>query len=127
MNGSLTHSMALLALFCLLPLTGCKDPQTERALADAKAELTQVRSQLQVAAQEVATLRDQLTKLTQDKDSALAKAADAQSMVETFKGQLQEQVQKIAGLQEQNSKLQRFIDELKKNLNEVKIPGIAVP
>jgi septal ring factor EnvC (AmiA/AmiB activator) len=136
MTGSLTNRVALFALFCLLALTGCKDAEKEKALADAKAAnkalsevktqlesvtaelatVTEARDQLQAAAKQVATLRDQLTQLTQDRDSALAKAADAQSMVEKLKSRLQEQ----------NSKLQNLIDELKK-LGEVEKPDILVP
>jgi formylglycine-generating enzyme required for sulfatase activity len=157
--------LALLALFCLLVLTGCKDAERAQAIADAeaarttlaavktqlegvKAELetarrerdalktkvsdlsallesvkgklavvTQAHDKLQAAAAEQATtLKDQLTQVTRDRDSALAKAADAQGMLEKLKSQLQEQTQKVAALQEQNNRLQQSIDELKKRV-----------
>jgi chromosome segregation ATPase len=182
MTGSLTNRAALLALFCLLALTGCKDAEKEKALADAKAAnttlaevktqlesvkgelttvtqardhlqtaakaadttlaeaktrleslkgelatVTQTRDQLQTAAKQVETLRDQVTQLAKDKDAALAKAADALNAADKLKSQLEEQVQKIAGLQEQNKKLQQLVDDLKKKLGEVKLPGIAIP
>jgi len=185
-----THRLALLALFCLLVLTGCKDAEKERAIADAnaarttlaevktqleevkaeldatrkerdslkanvsglsaqvenvKAELeatrkerdslktnvsdlsaqledvkaklaavTQARDKLQAAAEQVTTLKDQLTQLTRDRDSTVAKAAEAQGAVEKLKSQLQEQMQKVAALQGQNDSLQQLIDEVKK-------------
>ncbi len=182
MTGSLANRAALLSLFCLLALTGCKDAEKEKALADAKAAntnlaevktqlesvkselttvtqardqlqtaakaanttlaeaktqleslkgelatVTQVRDQLQTAAKQAETLRDQVTQLAKDKDAALAKAADALTAVDKLKSQIQEQVQTIAGLQEQNKKLQQLVDDLKKKLGEVKLPGISIP
>jgi chromosome segregation ATPase len=147
MTGSLANRAALLALFCLLALTGCKDAEKEKALADAKAAntnlaeartqlesvkgelatVTQARDQLQTAAKQVETLRDQVTQLAKDKDAALAKAADALNAVDKLKSQIEEQVQKITGLQEQNKKLQQLVDDLKKKLGEVKLPGIPIP
>jgi chromosome segregation ATPase len=182
MTCSLANRAALLALFCLLALTGCKDAEKEKALADAKAAstnlaevktqlesvkgelttvtqardqlqtaakaanttlaeartqlesvkgelatVTQARDQLQTAAKQVETLRDQVTQLAKDKDAALAKAADALNAVDKLKSQIEEQVQRITGLQEQNKKLQQLVDDLKKKLGDVKLPGISIP
>jgi len=78
------------------------------------AAVTQAHDKLQATAEQVTTLKDQLTQLTRDRDSALAKLADARGMMEKLKSPLQEQVQKAAVLQEQNKSLQQSIDELKK-------------
>ena len=169
------NRVALFALFCLLALPGCKDPEKDKALADAKAAktelakvrtelegvkatldttqkernslkinesslsaslenlktqlaaVTQVSDKLQAAAEEVTTLKGQLTQLTQEKYTALAQAADAQLMVEKLKSGLQEQMQKVTGLQEQNTKLQQAIDELKKLVGGAKIPEVSFP
>lgn len=134
-----THRLALLALFCLPVLTGCKDAEKARAVADANAArtalaevktqleevnaklaaVTQARDKLQAAADQVTTLKDQLTQLTRDRDATFAKAADVQGTAEKVKSQLQEQMQKVASLQEQNNKLQQLIDELKKLVRSV--------
>jgi len=131
MASRATHRLALLVLFCLLVLTGCKDAEKEKALADAEAArtalaqvnakfeevtaelesvktrlaaVTEARDKLQTAAEQVTTLKDQLAKLTQDRDSALAKAA---------------------ALQEQNKRLQQLIDELKTIVRSVPVANAA--
>ncbi len=124
MAGRAAHCLALLILFCLLVLAGCKDAEKEKAIADANAaratlaevntQLEKVKAELQAAAQQVTTLKDQLSQLTRDRDSTVAKATDAQAAVGKLKGRLQEQTQKAAALQEQDNKLQKLIDELKK-------------
>jgi len=142
MAGFPANRLALLVLFCLFALPGCKDAEKERALADAKAantalaELktqlgdvkvklaaaTEARDKLQAAADEAATLKNQVAQLTQERDAALAKAAEAQNMVEKLNRQLQDQIQKVTALQEQNAKLQQAIDQLNKIVSAIKPP-----
>ncbi len=172
MAGLPPSRVALFTLYCLVALSGCKDPEKEKALADAKAAKTalaevrtelgvvkatldatqkerdglrtnvsdlstsleslklqlstvaEVRDKLQVTAEQVTTLKEQLTQLTQGKDSALAKAVNAQNMVVKLQSELQGQIQKTTVLQEQNNKLQQAIEELKKLGSSIKIPGI---
>jgi len=157
-------------LCCLFVLSGCKDAEKEKALADAKAaetalarvqaeletvkarldavekerdslkansnelsasigslktqfaSVTDVRDKLQGAADQVKDLKDQMTQLVQDKESALAKAAGAELAVEKLTKDLQDQIQRVASLQEQNTKLQQAMEELKKLGNAIKIP-----
>ncbi len=129
MASHATHRLALLVLFCLLVLPGCKDAEKAKALADAEAarttlaevntELEAVKAKLAAVTEAHDKLKDQLSQLTRDRDSTVAKGADAQGMVEKLKSQLQEQTQKAAALQEQNNRLQKLIDELKKIVRSV--------
>jgi formylglycine-generating enzyme required for sulfatase activity len=152
MAGRVTHCLALLALSCSLVVAGCKDVEKEKALAEAKAAktaLAEVNIELEATqkerdilkadindlsvklgaatetAEQVKTLKDQVTQLTRDRDSALAKATEAQSTVEKLKTQLQEQTQKAAAIQEQNNRLQKLIDELKKIVRSVPAAAIS--
>ena len=97
------------------------------ALGSADKVKAQAQEQIQTAAKQVETLQGQVTQLVKDKDAALAKVAEALSAVDKFKAQVQEQIQKITSLQEQNAKLQQLVDDLKKKLSEVKLPGISIP
>jgi len=146
----------LLAVLCYsLTLTGCKDAEKEKAVAeatDAKAELAKVqddltaitnerdslkselaaaiqaRDKLQAAADQATTIQEQLSELTKERDTAIAKSTDAQSVIEKLKSALQEQIQKVTGLEGQNKKLQDMIEQLKKQLgSEVKIPELPKP
>ena len=169
------NRVALFALFCLVSFSGCKDPEKEKALADAEAAktalakvrteletvkatldatqkerdsfktkvgdlsaslenlktqltaVTKVRDKLQTAAEQVTTLKDQLTQLSLNKDAALAKAASAQSMADKLQKELQDQIQKAMSLQDQNNKLQQAVEELKKLSSTIKIPGLNPP
>jgi len=135
-----------------LSLTGCKDTEKEKAVAEtaaAKAELskvkadlarstierdnlklelatvTEARDKLQAAVDQDINVKEQLAELTGERDTAIAEATIAQTMVEKLKSQLQEHIQKVIGLEDQNKKLQGMIDELKKKLGgEIGIPGI---
>jgi len=70
-------------------------------------------------------IKEQLAELTEERDTAVAKATEAQNIVEKLKSQLAEQTQKITGLEGQNKKLQEVIDELKKNLDsKIEVPSI---
>ena len=71
------------------------------SLEHVKAKLAaspRPRTSSQAAAEQATTLKDQLTQVTQDRDSALAKLADARAMVEKLKSQVQEQIPKVAAL-----------------------------
>ncbi|MBN1126835.1 MAG: hypothetical protein JXA82_17650 [Sedimentisphaerales bacterium] len=140
-------------LLCgLFSMTGCKDTAKENTLAEAaetkkelltvKADLAKITSErdnlkkelaavkeiqdkLPAATDQVATVQKQLSELTKERDTALAKATDAQALVEKLKSQLQEQIQKVTGLEGQNKTLQEMIDQLKKQLGgSVKIPEL---
>ena len=148
----LTIIFLAILLFSLLSLTGCKDSEKEKAVAEAaaaKAELAEVkadlakitserdnlkselaavieaRDKLQAATDQTIDFREQLAELMKERDIAIAKVTDAQTMVDKLKGQLQEQIQKSLGLEGQNKKLQEMIDELQKKLgSELEIPSI---
>ena len=148
----LTIIFLAILLFSLLSLTGCKDSEKEKAVAEAaaakaklagvKADLTKItserdnlkselaavieaRDKLQAATDQAIDVKEQLTELAKERDIAIAKVTDAQTMVDKLKGQLQEQIQKSLGLEGQNKKLQEMIDELQKKLgSEVGIPSI---
>lgn len=148
----LTIIFLAILLFSLLSLTGCKDSEKEKAVAEAaaakaklagvKADLAKItserdnlkselaavieaRDKLQAATDQAIDVKEQLTELAKERDIAIAKVTDAQTMVDKLKGQLQEQIQKSLGLEGQNKKLQEMIDELQKKLgSEVGIPSI---
>jgi len=148
----LTIIFLAILLCSSLSLTGCKDTEKEKAIAEAaaaktelakvKADLagitserdnlklelatvTEARDKLQVAIDQTINLQKQLAELTKERDTAIAEATDAQTMVERSKSQLQEQLQKVVELEDQNKKLQEMIDELKKKVGgEVQIPSI---
>ena len=136
----------------LFGLAGCKDTEKEKAVAEtaaAKTELTKVkadlasiiserdnlklelatvieaRDKLQATTGQDTIIKEQLAELTQERDTAIAKATGAQTMVEKLKSQLAEQIEKITGLEGQNKKLQEMLEELKKKLGgEKEIPSI---
>ncbi|MCJ7615586.1 MAG: hypothetical protein MUO43_03510 [Desulfobacterales bacterium] len=144
--------LLLIAAVVSLGLTGCKDADKEKALAEtaaAKTELKKVkadlasimterdslklelatvieaRDRLQALVGQAPNIKGQLAELTQERDTAIAKATGAQTMVEKLKSQLAVQIEKITGLEGQNKKLQEMIDELKKNLGgEMEMPSI---
>ena len=148
----LTIIFLAILLLSLLSLTGCKDSEKEKAVAEAaaakaklagvKADLTKItserdnlkselaavieaRDKLQAATDQAIDVKEQLTELAKERDIAIAKVTGAQTMVDKLKGQLQEQIQKSLGLEGQNKKLQEMIDELQKKLgSEVGIPSI---
>jgi predicted nucleic acid-binding Zn-ribbon protein len=173
MNGSFKNHVTLVVLGSLLLLAGCKDPEKEKAIADANAAkaalaqaqtelksvkeqlaaaqkerddlktnvgglttsltgvqsqlttVTQARDQLQDAVKGIPALKDQVTQLGQDKVAALAKATNAENMVADLKSQLKGLTDKITSLTDQNSKLQAALDELKKKIGQINIPGIT--
>ena len=89
-----------------------------------KAAQTKIDGFLQSSNQEIDT-KEQLTKLIEERDTAITKASDAQTLIEKLKGQLQEQLLKVTGLNEQNQKLQDTIEQLKKQLgSDVKMPEL---
>jgi chromosome segregation ATPase len=89
-----------------------------------KAAQTKIDDLMQSSSQAV-DITEQLARLTEQRDTAIAKATDAQTLVEKLGSQLQEQLQKSAGLENENKKLQETIDELQKKLDsEVEIPSL---
>jgi len=140
-------------LLCsLFTLSGCKDIEKEKAVAEAAAAKTELRKvkadlvkitgerdslrlevaaakeardKLQAMAGQAPNIEDQLAILTGERDTAITKVTEIQSIVEKLKSQLAEQIQKATGLKGQNKKLQEMIDELKKKLgSKLEIPSI---
>lgn len=138
-----------------ITLTGCKDTggseateakaeltkvksileQTQKERDDLKVKVADITESLKSAQTKIEGLlqssnqaidiKDKLARLTEERDTTIAKATEAQDMVGKLKGQLAEQIKKVTGLQDQNKKLQGIIDELKKKLSsEVEIPAI---
>jgi len=73
----------------------------------------------------IVKLTDQANSLIVEHDSAITKLTTAQATIVGMKSQLQEQIQKFSQLDEQNKELQIMIDELTKKLGgEFKLPAI---
>jgi len=84
MASPLTLRLALLALFCLLGLPGCRDPEKERALADAEAAkiaLAEVRTQLE-------GVKATLDTTQKERDGLKANVSDLSASIENLKTQL---------------------------------------
>ena len=84
MAGLPSSRVALLALFCLLGLTGCKDPEKEKALADAeaaKATLAGVRTELE-------GIKATLNTTQKERDGLKADVSGLSSSLENLKTQL---------------------------------------
>lgn len=86
----------------------------------------QARDKLQTHLDQRLNTKDQLAGLTEERDTAIARAADTQALTSKMKTQLAEQVKKIISLENQNENLQKTIDELTKKLSR-KIETGSIP
>ena len=84
MASPATHRLALLTLFCLLALTGCKDAEKEQAVADAEAArttLAEVNTQLE-------GVKAELEATQKERDGLKTKVNDLSALLENVKAKL---------------------------------------
>jgi len=101
MAGLTPSRVALFALFCLLALPGCRDPEKERALADAKTAkttLAEVRTQLE-------GVKATLETTQKERDGLKANVGDLSGAIENLKSQL-------AAITQVRDKLQAAADQV---------------
>jgi formylglycine-generating enzyme required for sulfatase activity len=111
-----THRLALLALFCLLVLTGCKDAEKEQAVADAEAartalaegktQLDGVKTKLEATRKE----RDGLKTNVSDLSASLENVKAMLAAVTQAHDQLQAAAEQVTTLKDQLTQLARDRD-----------------
>ena len=130
------NRVALFALFCLVSFSGCKDPEKEKALADAEAAktaLAKVRTELEAVnatldatqkekdgfktkvgdlSASLENLKTQLTAVTEVRDKLQAAAGQ----VTTLKDQLAQLTQDKDAALAKAASAQSMVDEIQKEL-----------
>jgi chromosome segregation ATPase len=98
------------------------------SLTGVKTELTSLtatKDQLQKTVDTIPAMKDQLTQLAKDKADALVKATNAEALVADLKTQLKTITDKVASLEAEKAKLLASIDDLKKKVSSISIPGLT--
>ncbi len=106
-----TILLALLALCCLV-LTGCKDPEKEKALeklAEIKFELSDVEDTLAETNKQRDTLKQEIESLSASLKNTKENLSETTQLYNTLKD-------KLAKLEEENGSLKTTIEDLKINL-----------
>jgi formylglycine-generating enzyme required for sulfatase activity len=101
MASRATHRLALLTLFCLLVLAGCKDTEKEQAVAEAEAArttLAEVKTQLE-------GVKAKLQATQKERDGLKAKVSDLSASLENVKT-------KLAAVTQAHDKLQAAAEQV---------------